>query len=143
MLVPRVQLPADALTICPACLQAKDEEFARRANASSQRAWRESCNFEEKTNVVEPKIKKKASKRQPWCLSALLCLTKIHFRAKIFREKTSHSEAKKRKKENTKPHDQGISKRAFQSTKLSTQRSIAVGCGSKARHQRLRTHREP
>ena len=118
MLVPRARLPAGALTICPACLQAKDEEFARRANASSQKALRESCCLEEKTNVVEPKIKKKASKRQPSSVSALLCLTKNPLQSKIFREKTSHSEAKKRKKENTKPHDQGISKRAFQSTKL-------------------------
>ena len=141
MLVPRVRLPAGALTICPACLQAKDEEFARRANASSQRALRESCYFEEKRNVVEPKSKKKASsKRQPSCLSVLLCLTKNPLQ---FREKTSHSEAKKRKKENTKPHEQGLSKRAFQTTKPSTQSSIARGCGSKARHQRLRTHREP
>ena len=68
---------------------------------------------------------------------------KIHFRAKIFREKTSHSEAKKKKKENTKPYHQGISKRAFKTTKPSMQSSIANGCGSKARHQRLRTHREP
>lgn len=76
MLVPRARLPAGALTICPACLQAKDEEFARRANASSQKALRESCCLEEKTNVVEPKIKKKASKRQPSSVSALLCLMK-------------------------------------------------------------------
>lgn len=39
----------------------------------------------------------------------LVCLkeqasTKIHFRAKIFREKTSHSEAEQKNKENTKAH---------------------------------------
>ena len=38
-----------------------------------------------------------------------LSTTKIHFRAKIFREKTSHSEAEEKNKENTKAHHQALS----------------------------------
>ena len=44
----------------------------------------------------------------------LVCLkgqtsTKIHFRAKIFREKISHSEAEEKNEENTKAHHQALS----------------------------------
>ena len=52
----------------------------------------------------------------------LVCLkqhasTNIHFRAKIIREKTSHSEAEQKNKENTKAHHQALSYRGFTATK--------------------------
>ena len=115
MLVPQVPLPAGALTICPACLQAKDEEFARRANASSQRALRESCYFEEKRNVVEPKSKKKASsKRQQVYLSVLLCLAKDPLQSKEFQRenltlRSKEKEERKHQTPRTRPFKEGVS----------------------------------
>ena len=52
------------------------------------------------------------NQRSKWRL--LVCLkqqasTKIHFRTRIFREKTSHSEAEQKNKENTKAHHQALS----------------------------------
>ena len=59
----------------------------------------------------------------------LVCLkqqasTKIHFGTKIFREKTSHSEAEQKNKENTKAH-QALSYRGFTATKPYMQDSYA------------------
>ena len=59
----------------------------------------------------------KVSKRR-----LLVCLkqqasTKIHFRAKIFREKSTHSEAERKNKENSKVHYQALSYRGFPATK--------------------------
>lgn len=60
----------------------------------------------------------------------LVCLkqqasTKIHFRAKIFREKSTHSEAEQKNKENTKAHHQALSYRGFTATKPYMQDSYA------------------
>lgn len=60
----------------------------------------------------------------------LVCLkqrasTKIHFKAKSFREKTSHSEAEQKNKENTKAHHQALSYRGFTATKPYMQDSYA------------------
>ena len=68
------------------------------------------------------------NQRSQWRL--LVCLkqqasTKIHFRTKIFREKTSHSEAEQKNKENTKAHHQVLSYRGFTATKPYMQDSYA------------------
>ena len=68
------------------------------------------------------------NQRREWCL--LVCLkeqasTKIHFRAKIFRGKTSYSEAEKQNKENTKAQHQALSYRGFTATKPYVQDSYA------------------
>ena len=68
------------------------------------------------------------NQRSKWRL--LVCLkqhasTKIHFRAKIFKEKTSHSEAEEKNKENTKAHHQALSYRGFTATKPYMQDSYA------------------
>ena len=60
----------------------------------------------------------------------LVCLkeqasTKIHFKAKIFRGKTSHSEAEQKNKENSKPQHQALSYRGFTATKPYMQDSYA------------------
>ena len=51
------------------------------------------------------------------CLLERAKRNKIRFRANIFREKTSHSEAEEKNEENTKAHHQAISNRAFTTTK--------------------------
>ena len=68
------------------------------------------------------------NQRREWCL--LVCLkeqasTKIHFRAKIFRGKTSYSEAEKQNKQNTTPQHQALSYRGFTATKPYMQDSYA------------------
>ena len=68
------------------------------------------------------------NQRSKWRL--LVCLkqqasTKIHFRTKIFREKTSHSEAEQKNKENTKAHHQALSYRGLTATKPYMQDSYA------------------
>ena len=68
------------------------------------------------------------NQRSKWRL--LVCLkqqasTKIHFRTKIVREKTSHSEAEQKNKENTKAHHQALSHRGFTATKPYMQDSYA------------------
>ena len=51
--------------------------------------------------------------------------TKIHVSVMIFREKTSHSEAEEKNKENTKAHHQALSYRGFTATKPYMQDSYA------------------
>ena len=68
------------------------------------------------------------NQRSKWHL--LVCLkqqasTKIHFRAKVFREKSTHSETECKNKENTKAHHQALSYRGFPATKPYMQDSYA------------------
>ena len=68
------------------------------------------------------------NQRSKWRL--LVCLkphasTKIRFRAKSFREETSHSEAEEENKGNTKAHHQALSYRGLTATKPYMQDSYA------------------
>lgn len=49
----------------------------------------------------------------------------VHLRAKIFREKSTHSEVEDKNKENTKAHHQALSYRGFTATKPYMQDSYA------------------
>ena len=133
MLVPRVRLPAGALTICPACLQAKDEEFARRANASSQRALRESCYFEEKTNVVEPKKQKEGIfKKTTVVFISIALLDEKSTSEQRFSERKPHTlKQRKGRKKTPNPTNKAFQRGRFRPPSLPRKARLHVAAAAK------------